>query len=188
LLHDYRDIPTAYTYLAARTPPGNVALTWEDVNPGIAAGVEGDKVFIRLISIIVLVVVVFGVASAQLTAYLERRREFGVLTALGMRGRQVIAVILLEAAVTGFAGAVAALLIAYPVSYYLATAGINIRKLSGGQVSVETILLDPKIYSDIGSWFIWYAFSVSIASALVAALYPVRFALRLNPAESIRGT
>ena len=47
---------------------------------------EQDAASARFVSAIILLIVLLGVASAQLAAVLERRREFAVLSALGMSG------------------------------------------------------------------------------------------------------
>lgn len=186
LIDDYRRIDAMQAVLAEMMPPGNVAITWEVVNPAWAAGIKGDIVFLRLISFIIVVVVALGIASAQITAYLERRRELGILTALGMRGRQVVGLILLEAVLTGLAGAVLALLMGGPVAYYVATEGINVAAIMGDDITIENVMLEPYVYGDFGVWIVWYALAVSLAATITAALYPAWFALKTNPATAMR--
>ena len=59
------------------------------------------------IGLIALVISALGIASALFAAIRERRREIGVLKAIGARDRDVLRVILIEAGVLGFAGGVA---------------------------------------------------------------------------------
>jgi ABC-type lipoprotein release transport system permease subunit len=186
LLGDHRLIAPARADLAARLPAGAAVVTWKQVSPALAANVEGDTAFINFISFIIVVVVVLGITSAQLTAVLERRREMGILTALGMKGRHVVALILLEAAMTGLAGAAAALLMGGPLAYLIATRGINIAALTGGELAVEGVLFDPYVYGDFGVWIVWYALGVSVAATTIAAVYPAWFALKTDPAKALR--
>ena len=93
---------------------------------------------------------------------------------------------MLEALLTGVAGAVAALLLGGPVAYWIATKGINIGKFFGGEVAMEGVLFDPIIYGEFGPWIISYALSVSIAGTLAAMVYPAWFAVRTNPADALR--
>ena len=58
-----------------------------EISPEFKGHLEQDNAVSRLVSAIILLIVVLGVASAQLAAVLERRREFAVLSALGMRSR-----------------------------------------------------------------------------------------------------
>jgi len=132
------------------------------------------------------VMVVLGIASAQLAVVLERRREFGVLMALGMKGRQVVSLLLIEAVLTGLAGAAVGLMIGGPVTWLLATKGVDFSELMGGEVAIENVLLDPVVYGSFGLWLVWYALGVSLAATLAAAVYPAWFAVRTDPAEALR--
>jgi lipoprotein-releasing system permease protein len=152
----------------------------------VAANIEGDTAFINLMSAIVVLVVVLGITSAQLAAVLERRKEFAILTAVGLRARHLAGVLMLEALLTGVGGAVAAGLLGGPVAYWIATKGINIGELFGGEFAMEGVLFDPIIYGDFGPWIIPYALGVSIAGTLTAMIYPAWFAVRTNPADALR--
>ena len=88
---------------------GDEVLTWGEISPEFKGHLEQDNAVSRLVSGIILLIVVLGVASAQLAAVLERRREFAVLSALGMRSRTIVAVLLQEALAIGIASAVAGL-------------------------------------------------------------------------------
>lgn len=129
--------------------------------------------------------VVLGVTSAQLTAMLERRREFAVLMALGMKGGQLLRLVLLEAGLLGLMGAVVGLgLAAYPV-YYTATSGIDFSSLMKGDIAIFGVFFDPVIYADMGAWMVFYALALSCFSTLVAALYPAFSVLRTDPGSAL---
>jgi len=186
LLEDYRRIEPARQALADRMPPGDLVVTWEVVNPAIAANVKGDTAFTRFIVFLVVVMVVLGIAGAQLAVVLERRREFGVLMALGTKGRQVVGLLLIEAALTGLAGAAVAMMIGGPVTWLLATMGVDFSEIMGGEMAIENVLLDPVVYGSFGPWLVWYALGVSLAATLAATVYPAWFAVRTDPAEALR--
>jgi ABC-type lipoprotein release transport system permease subunit len=185
LLEDHRETDRLRAKLAESFSNGNEVITWREVNPGIAGNVEGDTAFIRMLSFIIMVVVVLGVASAQLTSFLERRHEFGVLTALGMKGRQIIGLVMMEAVMVGLGGAVAAVLMGCPVAYYLATKGVDFSSMMG-EMAVSNVLFDPHIYGDFGPWLFVYAFAVSMTATIVSSLYPAWFAARVDPAAELR--
>ncbi len=171
--------------VAALIGGGNEVLSWRQVLPAMGGDAAGDQAFTNLFIGIVVAVVVLGVTSAQLTAMLERRREFAVLLALGMQGSQLLRLLLLEAAVLGFMGAVTGLLLAaYPV-YYTATHGIDFSKIMKGDIAISGVFFDPIIYADMGAWMVLYAFVLSCFSTLVAALYPAFSALRTDPGSAL---
>jgi ABC-type lipoprotein release transport system permease subunit len=186
LQHSYQ-IDAVQQELNTRMLDGNTVITWETIHPGLAAGQKSDKAFSKMLAIIIMIVVALGVASAQLTAYLERRREFGILTGLGMRARQVVALILMEAILIGLAGAILALAVGGPISYYLATTGINVAELWGMELAIDNVLLEPIIYGEFRFWIVWYAFGVSIFAVLLASIYPMWKTVQTHPAEAMRG-
>lgn len=186
LLKDYRLIERIQRELASRVNAESAVITWKEVNPGMAAGVDGDRAFTRVLIAIIVTVVALGIAGAQLAAVLERRREFAILTALGMRTRQVVALMFLEALFIGAGGAVIAILTGGFASYKLHTVGVSLEFFMGEDFSFGDILLEPRVFGDFGAWLIAYAFAVSITATVMASLYPAWLAARVDPAHSLR--
>jgi len=186
MLEDYRLIDRARNELAARLAGANTVITWKETVPGIAGNVEGDTAFMRLLIFIIIVVVGLVIASAQLTAVLERRREFAILAALGMRSSQVVGLIVLESLVIGMGGAAVALLVGSPFAHILATRGVNLEALMGGDFQFADVLLDPYMYGDFGMWIVWYALGVSVLATFLASLWPAWHATRVNAADALR--
>ncbi len=188
LLHDYTAIPAVQRTLASAMPKGNEVITWQEVNPAMAGGIEGDRAFSRGLIAIIISVVALGIASAQLTAVLQRRTEFAILSALGMRRRQIIALVMIEALFIGLGGAVVALMVGGAGAYYLATEGVSLAAIMGEGVELAfgDVLLEPHIYGSFGPWLIGYAFLVSLLATVSASMYPAWMATKVNPADALR--
>lgn len=186
LLDDHRLINSTRKNLAKKLAGNNTVITWKQVNPGLAANVEGDAAFTKGLVAIIVIVVSLGIASAQLTAVLERRREFAILSALGMKGRQVVGLVVLEALIVGLGGAIVALMLGGSAAYYLATKGVSLVAFMGEQFSLGDVLLDPHMYGDFGIWLVWYALGVSVVATVAASIYPAWFATKVNPADALR--
>ena len=62
------------------------------------------EIVLTAIGVIALLVAALGIANAMLAAVRERRREIGVLKAIGARDRDVLRIFVVEAAVLGFVG------------------------------------------------------------------------------------
>ncbi|MBN1674966.1 MAG: ABC transporter permease [Kiritimatiellae bacterium] len=187
LLKDYRRIDDTQRLLADKLAHTDAAVvTWREVNRELAANVEGDTAFTRMLVMIIIVVVALGITSAQLTAVLERRREFAVLAALGMKGRYVVGVLVAEAVLIGLGGALAALALGTPLAYYLATEGVDFSSMMGGETAICNVLLDPVMYASVGPWIFGYAAAVSLLATLAASVYPAWFAVRTDPAGALR--
>lgn len=185
ILDDWRTTDAAKAALSARVTSDEV-LTWGEISPEFKGHLEQDTAMSRMVSAIILLIVVLGVASAQLAAVLERRREFAVLSALGMSSRTIVVVLFEEALAIGAAGAALGLALGLPLVWRLARTGLDLTRYLGGSYSFQGVLIEPVIYGDIGIWAAWYVFAVAIVSTVLASLYPAWFAARTDPAGALR--
>src|SRR5205823_5564802 len=69
--------------------------------------------------IVVMLVATLGVIMSLVISVLHRRREMGLLRAIGASRRQVIAGVLAEACLMGFVGTVIGLLVGVPFQWYI---------------------------------------------------------------------
>lgn len=149
------------------------------VQPNARLREEALQVFDRTFAItaalrvLSLVVAFIGILSAMLSLQLEKGREYGVLKALGLTGRQLWALVSLE---TGLMGAVAGLL-SMPTGLALAAILVHIinRRFFGWTLWMRI---------EIGP-FLW-AIMIAIGAAILAGLYPSLRLRRLSPAEALR--
>lgn len=186
LIDDWRATPTLRDDLARRVAAGDEVLTWRELSPEFEGHLRQDTASSQLVTGIIIVIVLLGVTSAQLAAVLERRREFAVLSALGMSAWRLVRLILQEAVVLGLAGALTGLAIAAPLVWQCARAGIDFRRWMGGSYSFQGIIIEPILYSDFGAWMLLEALIIGLGATLIASLYPARFAARTDPAAALR--
>ncbi len=187
ILKDNDDLDEARAGLQASVPGGDVVLRWMDVVPELRAGLRVDEAWYITGVALTIFVVTLGIVSAQLTAVLERRREFALLSALGMKGARFVHLLVLEALVLGLAGAAFGLVVALPGVSYLATSGFDMRMfMEEPDLTMSNLLMDPVLYADIGPWLVSSALGMAIASTLLASVYPIWFANRTDPASGLR--
>ncbi len=187
LLDDPDQMEEAAAAISSYLPEDQVVVSWKLIMPELASGVEVDKTWTRLIIGIVIFVVFLGIASAQLAAALERRKEFAVLAAIGMRSRRLVRVMLAEGFILGLAGALLSLLIGVPLVYLISIYGIDFGGLyAEADLGISNILLDPIIYGDFGWWLAPLAFGLAITATILSSLYPAWYAGGTNPAAALR--
>ena len=169
----------------AQRVQGDEVLSWREVLPAMSGDAAADQAFSSFFIVVVAAVVILGVTSAQLTAMLERRREFAVLMALGLREFKLVGLVLFEAVFMGAFGALLGLLLALPLVWHTATAGVDFSAMMGDDMTVMGVFFDPIIYADMGLWMLPYAFGLGLCATLLAALYPAWSATRLDPAAAL---
>lgn len=186
VLGDYRRTPEARAALAHAVAPGDDVVTMAELAPEIEGHFRQDAASTRFVSAVILFIVLLGVASAQLAAVLERRKEFAVLSALGMSGLRLVRLVIEEAFMLGVAGGLLALAIGVPIVWRLAHVGLDFSRYLGGAYSFQGVLFEPIIFGDFGPWIVPYVFIVAIVATVLASLYPAWHAMRTDPAVVLR--
>jgi ABC-type lipoprotein release transport system permease subunit len=168
---------------AALAGPGLSVLTWQDLNQAAIQLAELSKSFYVILDFIVMLIVAVVIANTLLMAVFERIREMGILAALGMKGRQIMLMFLLEAAILGIAGIVVGVVIGTAGVAYLATVGIYIGEMasSAGSMAVGSTIYAHFVPVTFASLAFW-----TFVVILLASLYPAWFAIRREPAEALR--
>jgi ABC-type lipoprotein release transport system permease subunit len=154
------------------------------LNPLARLMVQGST--IKMIPFVVLIslLVGFGVANTTFYSVLERTREFGVMTALGMSRRQLARMVLVESVFVSAIGFAVGGSIGYGALLYMARVGLDLTPLMAGfgaELGIPTV-----IYASASGLYWLAALSVVVFTALVAAWYPARRANRLEPVTAIR--
>ncbi len=125
------------------------------------------------IALISLLVGGIGIMNTMYTAVLERKRDIGVMKAIGARNSDVMMIFLLESGLLGMAGGAIGVLI-----------GMGLSK------SVE-IIAKGIIGNLIQASFPWYliagALAFSFLVGMISGALPARQASRLPPVEALRG-
>jgi ABC-type lipoprotein release transport system permease subunit len=186
ILADYREAEAGRARLATRVGGGDEALTWGEISPEFAGHLEQDAATNRLVRGIILLIALLGVASAQLAAVLERRREFAVLSALGMGAGRMVRLVLQEALALGLAGAAAGLALALPLLWLFERRGLDFRRFMGTSYAFQGVIIEPVIYGDLGAWVFPWALGIALGATAFASLFPAWFAARTDPAAALR--
>jgi len=170
---------------SALRAPGLKVLTWHDLNQVMLQAVETSMGIMYLMYLVVLAVVAVVIANTLLMSVFERTREMGILAALGMKGRQIMTMFVMEAATLGVIGIILGILLGSLGVYYLATEGWYIGEELATAATAEVAYGDT-VYARFS---ISDTVALSIAElviTLVAALYPAWFAARMEPIDALR--
>jgi len=183
LLHDRED---AVAVASALHAPGLELLTWRDLNQLMVEGMNQAMGFLYMIYLIVLAIVAVVVANTLLMSVFERTREMGILAALGMKGRQIMMMFVLESATLGAIGVFLGVLLGSLGVYYLATEGIYLGDIDMANVVSADIAFGETMYARF-QWADTAVLSVVCwIIMLLASLYPAWFATRKEPIDALR--
>ncbi len=176
-----RSVNEARELLAGQT--GIVVADYYDLNPFARFMIAGSTVKMIPFVLMISLMAGFGVANTTFYSVLERTREFGVMTAVGMSRKLLAQLVLLESTMVAAIGFIVGGGLGYWVLMYLSRNGLSLAFLSDISKNVG---LPKMIYASTSGWYMLAAFSVVVFTALTAAWYPARRVNRLDPVSAIR--
>lgn len=182
LLNDQADTDKV---AAALRGPDVAVLTWSDLNQLFVQAFRTGMSFYALLDFIVMLIVAVIIANTLLMSVFERIREMGILAALGMKGRQILQMFLLESASLGLAGIALGLVVGSAGVGYLATRGFaiddKVATVGGSGIALGTTLYARFVPGTFAALAL-----VMLLIVLLASLYPAWYAARLEPVEALR--
>jgi ABC-type lipoprotein release transport system permease subunit len=159
--------------------------TWRESMPELEQFILLDDAGMYLTLAILVVVVGFGILNTILMAVLERKREFGVVLALGLRPRSIFAIVYLESMMLALVGLAIGLLIALPLVLWFESHPIA---LTGDAVeAMELFGFEPLVTWKLKPLNPLGSIATILGVAIVAAFYPAAKASRARPVEALRG-
>lgn len=153
-------------------------LDWQKLNAQLFSALQLEKLAMGLVLLLITIVAAFNIVSTLTMTVADKRREIGILKAMGLPMKSVRKIFLLQGAAIGVVGTALGTVLGLIVAWLLDT-----KKL---------IALDPSLYfidhlpvQVIISDVVLIALA-SMLVAVLATLYPARRAALLRPVEAIR--
>ncbi len=182
---EVKDITKRFT-AAGLIPAGWSASLWTDAGDARLAAMSNERIMMWIVLMIIAVVAAFSVMNTTITVTTQKRREIGVLTALGSRQSQIIGIFVSQAAVVGTLGTVIGLALSGLVLWLRDDIRMGIAVLSGGNTDSASGMFLATIPAQIDPAFITLTCLGSITLCLLAALPPAWLAARVDPAVALR--
>jgi len=133
----------------------------------------GVQIFIVIIASISILVGALGIVNTMTTSVLERRKEIGIMKAVGAKNSQIFMQFLIESGLLGLVGGIAGVVVGIAIGYF-GTLGIG--NFTGAEIR-----------PDINFFLIGGALLGSFIVGSVAGIIPAMKAAKQNPSEAMRG-
>jgi lipoprotein-releasing system permease protein len=160
--------------------------TWIDKGESRLAAMRNEQIMMTVILWIIAVVAAFAVMNTTITVTMQKRREIGVLTALGCRTWDIIRIFVIKAAIIGGAGVVTGVVGSLLVLWLRNDLRALIARVTSSQVdAIEGVFL-AEIPAQLSWLNVGLAAGGSCVLCLVAGFLPAWFAARLDPAVALR--
>lgn len=147
--------------------------SWQENNAQLVTALNAQSISTAIIRGAVLVVVVLGIASVLVVSVVQKRREIGILRAMGATRPQVQRIFLLQGAAVGMIGSALGLLLAVALIWAFTH---FVRGADGQPLFVITLPPSTALKVALVAW----------VCGVLAALAPARRAAAMDPAQAIR--
>jgi lipoprotein-releasing system permease protein len=167
-------------------PEDGLVRTWIQLNETLFNAIRIERNVMFIILSVVVVVAAFCVMNSLFTMVTQKRREIGIIKALGATSGQIVAVFLFQGAIVGVIGNVLGVLLALtilelrnPFKEFLAT-------------TFRIELFPPSIYqfteipAEIAASDAAIICLGAFAACLIAAVVPAIIASRMQPVQALR--
>jgi len=177
-LHDLEEADNVKQSLQSLLGTGYTVSTWYDLHRDLYSVMKIERWTAYIILCLIVGVATFNVLGSLTMGIIEKRRDIGILKALGATRSSIVRIFMFEGILVGLLGTAAGVLI-----------GVVVCLL---QIRYSLFPLDPTVYiiPAIPVELRWTDFvAVVLASmtlSMLASLHPARRAARLLPVDSIR--
>jgi putative ABC transport system permease protein len=160
-------------------------LTWRESLPMLAQILGLDHAFNYIMNGVILAMVGLGILNTILMRVLERRYEFGVCKALGLRPQQLAVMIIGESLALTAISLTLGLALGLSVNHYFATSGLDLRWVFKTGLPAA-LVFDPILYSRLSLNRIVWSVSIVLVMATIISLYPALKAARTELPDALK--
>ena len=183
-LEDEKHMHNVVRNLQEELGPEYDVRSWKKILTQLVQQIEGDNVGGLVMLAILYLVVGFGVFGTVQMMTAERRKEFGVMVAVGMQKLRLGWILVVEMVFIGFLGALSGIVIAIPIVYSLFKHPIT---LTGEMAeSIVEYGMEPIMPA---AWEAGYFFSqagIVLIIVCVAVFFPIMAVTRLKVSKALR--
>jgi ABC-type lipoprotein release transport system permease subunit len=156
--------------------------TWRELLPLVTAVLKMYDGFILFWFLAVFIAMGFGLVNTILMAVFERVREFGLLRAIGMKPRLVVAEVLVESSFLILFGSLFGNLLGFVSVLALSRTGIDLSAFAAG---MEFVGMSRVIMPVISPKDIVWANTTVFTLGILVSLYPAIKAARFSPVQAM---
>lgn len=138
---------------------------------------------LRLMIFVILAIAAIGIANTVIMSVYERIREVGTLAAMGMEPSKIRALFLMEGAGMGLSASLVGACLGAKVNHYFSTVGFDAGNLPDASSRVP---FSTTIYTAFSTQMIFVSIVFGVSVAVLASVWPARFAASLDPALAVR--
>ncbi|MGM0531686.1 MAG: ABC transporter permease [Bacteroidota bacterium] len=185
-LYDHKDLDETVSQLKEALPDDQYEVkSWREIMPELVQQIQSDNASGWILLAILYMIIAFGVFGTVMMMITERKREFGVMIAVGMHKSKLALIVTLEMIFIGLLGLIAGIIGSMPVILYFHYNPIRL----GGEVakSIETFGIEPIMPMAWQADFYVNQTIIVAVIVIISVLYPIYSITRIKAVKAMRG-
>ncbi|MFZ4764531.1 MAG: ABC transporter permease [Roseimicrobium sp.] len=162
------------------------AYTWMEQHAQLFATVQNELEMMYFVLFIIVIVAAFCVMNTMITVTVQKRREIGIILALGAKFGQIVRVFLLQGIIVGFAGALFGLGMGLLTVHFRNEIRAGISAMTGREIFDSSIYGLVEIPAKVLPQDVAIICTGAFLLCTIAALVPAYLAARTEPAVALR--
>ncbi len=157
--------------------------TWMEMNQLMIDTEDLANSFMVVVYLIVLVITATVIVNTLIMSVFERTREIGILSALGWKSRDIMALFMTEATMIALGGIALGIVLGRFVVLYFEKIGIGF-----GNLGLRNgFLLGERLYGIFSGSDVVTLSIIAFVVTMLASLYPAYLAAHLEPIDALHG-
>jgi len=184
MVENYEDVAHAQRQVKNIVGEELAVLSWQELNPELVQFIESDKASGVVMIGILYIIIGFGIFGTVIMMVAERRKELGVMVAVGMSKLRLAAVLFLETVLIGLTGVMAGFVASVPV----------IMLLEGNPIVLPDEMaqaylqygFEPYLFFGSNPGLFINQVAIVFVMTMIVAVYPLMKVKNLVVAQSLR--
>jgi ABC-type lipoprotein release transport system permease subunit len=119
MVKNYKDVKVVMNELKTKIKSPYSAMSWDEMQPELVQVIEGDRAGGMVMKAILYMIIAFGILGTIMMMIAERRKELGVMVAVGMQKYKLAGILFYETMFMGLIGVVSGILVSIPIIIYM---------------------------------------------------------------------
>ena len=159
---------------------------WQVANPDLYSALRIDDAGDWAFHFILFAIVALAILNAVFMSVLHRKRELGLLRALGLSARETGLVVYIEGVLLTAASGVIGVALGFALVWVFFRNGLDLTGIMPEDLTFGGIVFDPVLYPVIEVKHLTQGLFFTAVIGLSASIYPAWQAAGLDPAESVK--
>ncbi len=184
MLDDYSDLDNTMEQLETKLDSPYTAMSWKEMQPEMVQMIESDRAGGVLMKAILYIIIGFGILGTIMMMVAERRKELGLMVAVGMQKYKLASILFYETFYMGLIGVLGGILLSIPIIFYFIHDPVPITG-DAAQAMIDMGIEPELLFTAQPKVFVNQIITVFVITLLVS-IYPLVKVLSMKEIKYLR--